>query len=307
MKQAVIDIGSNSIRLTLYKTDKQSLKIIFKEKIMAGLAGYVEKGKLSKEGIKLACDSVEEFRQILKSLNIRDAAVFATASLRNISNTDEAVSKIESFTGFSVDVISGQEEARLGYCGAMQELSISNGAFVDVGGASTEVVTFEEGKIESSVSFGVGSLNLYHRCVKKILPGSGSLMRIREVLKREVDLKPVSNRKYSSLICIGGTGRAVLKLAASCFGLEKNCRSITAENYNQLFDLLCQGDRRAIDLILKNEADRIHTIIPGMMILGHIFAHFSADELIVSKYGVREGYLCQKILTDSSNTPKTEN
>ena len=85
MKQAVIDIGSNSIRLTLYETEGQSFKILFREKIMAGLAGYVEDGKLSAEGIECACAGLLTFRKILQTLQIENVRIFATASLRNVS------------------------------------------------------------------------------------------------------------------------------------------------------------------------------------------------------------------------------
>lgn len=99
MKQAIIDIGSNSIRLTLYETENQSFRILFREKIMAGLAGYVENGKLSAEGIECACAGLLTFRSILQTLEIGRVSVFATASLRNISNTEQALSVIRAATG----------------------------------------------------------------------------------------------------------------------------------------------------------------------------------------------------------------
>ena len=86
MKQAIIDIGSNSIRLTLYETNAQDFKILFREKIMAGLAGYVEDGRLSAEGIECACAGLLSFRTILQTLDIEGARVFATASLRNMAS-----------------------------------------------------------------------------------------------------------------------------------------------------------------------------------------------------------------------------
>lgn len=307
MKRAVIDIGSNSIRLTLYGTDEQGFKILFREKIMAGLAGYVENGALSQDGIKCACDALLEFRQTLEALDIHNASVFATASLRNISNTAESLAEIEAATGFAIEVLSGEEEAQLGYIGAMQELHISCGAFIDVGGASTEVVTFKDGVAQDSFSFAVGSLNLYRRCVKKILPGSGSLKRIEDVLEEEIDKKGLlPKERLSPLICVGGTARAVLKLAQKYYALPDSCRSITSDQFEGLCTVLCRGDKRSAELILKNEAERIHTLIPGLMILHHIFKRFGADEMIVSKYGVREGLLCQKILANDTLTPKTE-
>ena len=75
MKQAIIDIGSNSIRLTLYETEGQSFKILFREKIMAGLAGYVEDGKLSAEGIECACAGLLTFRKILQTLQIGNVCI----------------------------------------------------------------------------------------------------------------------------------------------------------------------------------------------------------------------------------------
>jgi len=71
----------------------------------------------------------------LRALNIPQVAVFATASLRNIRNTAQAVAEIQRGTGFAIEVLSGEEEARLGYAGAMEELALSEGLFVDIGGA----------------------------------------------------------------------------------------------------------------------------------------------------------------------------
>lgn len=188
MKQAIIDIGSNSIRLTLYETDGQSFKILFREKIMAGLAGYVEDGKLSAEGIECACAGLLTFRGVLQTLAINRISVFATASLRNISNTEQALSVIHAATGYSVEVISGEDEALFGYAGAMQELHLTGGAFLDIGGASTEIVTFKDGKPMDFASFPIGSLSLYRCCVKKILPGEGSLRRLRQEIAQTINV-----------------------------------------------------------------------------------------------------------------------
>ena len=294
MKQAIIDIGSNSIRLTLYETEGQSFKILFREKIMAGLAGYVEDGKLTAEGIECACAGLLTFRSILQTLEIEHISIFATASLRNISNTEQALSVIRAATGYSVEVISGEEEALLGYAGAMQELHLSSGAFLDIGGASTEIVTFDCGKPVDYASFPIGSLNLYRRCVKKILPGEGSLRRLRQEITRAIDAGEDALPACPLLVGVGGTARAVFKLARHYCGIADECHSITVEQLNDLCAFLCSEKKDASDLILRLEAERIHTLIPGLLILQHAVHLFRAQQLVVSKYGVREGYLCQK-------------
>lgn len=305
MKQAIIDIGSNSIRLTLYETDGQSFKILFREKIMAGLAGYVEDGELSAEGIECACAGLLTFRSILQTLAIDRISVFATASLRNISNTEQAVSVIRAATGYSVEVISGEEEALFGYAGAMQELHLTGGAFLDIGGASTEIVTFEDGKPVDFASFPIGSLSLYRRCVKKILPGEGSLKRLRQEIAQTISAREGSLAPQPLIVGVGGTARAALKLARHYYKMSDDCRSMTAEQLDGLCAFLCSGMKEASDLILRLEAERIHTLVPGLLILQYAFHLFGTQQLIVSKYGVREGYLCQRILKNNTDTPRT--
>ena len=301
MKQAVIDIGSNSIRLTLYETEGQSFHILFREKIMAGLAGYVEEGKLSAEGIECACKGLLTFRSILQTLEIARISVFATASLRNISNTEQALAIIRAATGYSVEVISGEEEALFGYAGAMKELRLSSGAFLDIGGASTEIVTFEESLPVDFASFSIGSLSLYRRCVKKILPGEGSLRHLRQEISRTIDVSEGALAPRPLIVGVGGTARAALKLARHYYKMSDDCRSMTAEQLDGLCRFLCGGKKAASDLILRLEAERIHTLVPGLLILQHVFHLFGAQQLIISSYGVREGYLCQRIL--QTNTP----
>lgn len=307
MKQAIIDIGSNSIRLTLYETQGQNFNILFREKIMAGLAGYVEDRKLSAEGIECACAGLLTFRGILQTLEIEHIRVFATASLRNISNTEQALSVIRAATGYSVEVISGEEEALLGYAGAMRELHLSGGAFLDIGGASTEIVTFEDGKPVDFASFPIGSLSLYRRCVKRILPGEGSLKRLRQEITHTIDVSEGVLAPRPLLVSVGGTARAMLKLALHIYKISDDCHSMTAEQLDGLCAFLCSGKKEVSMLILRLEAERIHTLVPGALILQHVFHLFHAQQLVISKYGVREGYLCQKILQNNIVTPKVGN
>ena len=218
MKQAIIDIGSNSMRLTVYEVAGETFKILFREKSMAGLAGYVEEGRLSPEGIARACSGLLEFRETLAALDITAVAVFATASLRNIFNTAEAVWAIQTATGFSVEVLSGTEEALLGYYGAGLEVHCTSGAFLDIGGGSTEVVVFDQGQPVQSASFRMGSLSLYRSYVKKILPGDGALKRMKEAIEETVEEKALLDfSRCTHLICVGGTARAALKLCKKVY------------------------------------------------------------------------------------------
>ena len=296
MKYALIDMGSNSIRLTVYDLDKSSFKILFKEKIMAGLAGYVEHGRLTQDGIDCACRSLREFQTTLELLHIGHLTVFATASLRNISNTSQAVEQIRQETGVEVEVLSGEAEAECGFYGAVCDTELAEGLFGDIGGASTELALLTGGQLQKAGSVPVGSLKLYRDCVKNILPGKGSQQRITDAIRAAFagdKLKDIPAMDH--LVCVGGTARAALRLSKSLFGLPESSRSFTSEQLEQLTELLCKADKDAADLILRYEPERIHTLIPGLMLLRYLVERYRVSDIAVSRYGAREGYLRRRI------------
>lgn len=306
MKQAIIDIGSNSMRFTVYKVNGSEFKILFKEKAMTGLAGYVENGVLSSEGIQCACSDLLRFKEILATLEISNVAVFATASLRNIQNTDEAIHAVKAATGFCVDVLTGAEEALCGFYGAMHDSHLKNGAFIDIGGGSTEVLRFEDGRAVNEISYPVGSLRLYKDCVKNILPGKGSIRRIEEALTLEIDKNPwFTFDRTSTLLCVGGTARAILKITQKAYGLSYDSNHIKAKQLREILSLLCSKDKDMIQLLLKSMPERIHTMVPGAMILEHICRRFQAEDIVICKYGAREGYLCRTILNLDDQNPES--
>lgn len=300
MKYSVIDIGSNSIRLTAYDTAGPFFRVLFKEKIMAGLAGYVENDCLTRDGIRRACAGLLELRETLEALELSDrVSVFATASLRNIRNTKEAVEEISAVTGFLIEIVSGEEEALLGYTGAMEELHLTEGIFVDIGGASTEIAVFSDQALRFSTSASIGSLKLYREEVQMILPTPEERRRLECRVRAEIgnEIFQLFGRQRQ-LVCVGGTARTSLKLARRVCGLH-NGNILTTAQLCQVQERLCGNAKTAAELILKVEPERIHTILPGILILTHVAEGFGVDEIIVSKYGVREGYLCRKVLSQA--------
>ncbi|MEI3131777.1 MAG: hypothetical protein V8S92_05885, partial [Oscillospiraceae bacterium] len=186
----------------------------------------------------------------------------------------------------------------------MRELHLTGGAFLDIGGASTEIVTFEDNAPVDFASFPIGSLSLYRRCVKKnrrrrlfeaAAPGDRENHR-RERGRTEIAGTACRRRRHGAHR--PKTGAALLPNIGRL--PQHNCRAA-----GRAVQISLQRQEEAGDLILRLEAERIHTLVPGLLILQHVFHLFQAEQLVVSKYGVREGYLCQKILKDHTDTPKT--
>lgn len=105
---AIIDVGSNTMRLTLYYYEQTRFQPLLHKKAMAGLMGYVENGRLSDEGLRKAAEVLAEYRRILENFSIEEVHVFATAILRNIDNSDEALAYLQYQSGFDIELISGE-------------------------------------------------------------------------------------------------------------------------------------------------------------------------------------------------------
>ena len=144
MKCGIADVGSNTIRLSIYRWEGTQFKLLLNKKVMAGLAGYIKDGALSDSGILVACRTLSSYRALLDNFQVSKMHVFATASLRNISNTGEAVETIRDVTGIPVEVLSGDAEAALSFKGAVLPGGVSTGLLADIGGGSFELVSYED-------------------------------------------------------------------------------------------------------------------------------------------------------------------
>lgn len=303
MSLALIDVGSNTIRLSVYAVGEEAqpghaFTRLFSKKIMAGLASYVdESGALSAAGIDRACDALGYLRQIIENLHIAETHVFATASLRNVTNGEEALHAIDERTGFDVELISSEREALLGYTSFQHDCQTESGVLVDIGGGSTEVTTFEENCPRDVASLPLGSLKLFKRNVEKILPSKKERGKIRKQVERALDDAGFEEPEQHGLLCgIGGTCRAACKLVDRLYGREQTARTFTRAELADLMGALEDSPASARRLILRTCPDRVHTIIPGLIVLCTVADRFGIENVTVSQYGVREGYLLERIL-----------
>ena len=297
MKIAIVDLGSNTIRLSVYHTLPDGrFELLFSEKEMAGLVSYVRGGRLSPEGIQRACTGIRDFQGLLRQFDMGAPHVFATASLRNIRNTEEAVAQIREATGVEVDVISGELEAKLGYYGTRLATNLLDGAVFDIGGGSTEILEVRGGEIRKAQSLPIGSLALFNTCVDGLWPKKKELKKIRTAVASALKEAWLPEQRVEKVCGVGGTARAVLKIANAWYEKPAGNRSLTPAEVRRLTRLLLERDHQARKLILRSCPDRVHTILPGMMLMNTLTEKLCCGELYISPYGVREGYLCHKLL-----------
>ncbi|SHO50796.1 Ppx/GppA phosphatase family protein [Anaerocolumna xylanovorans] len=305
MLHAIVDLGSNTMRLCIYEKNDNGLKSIYEKKTMAGLVNYIKNERLSTAGINRTCAILEEYKLYTANFGIseKELNVFATASLRNIVNTKEVIDKIKEATGLTVELLSGEEEATLDFMGAIKVFQGDSGILVDIGGGSTELVSFKDRQIQYATSMPVGSLNLYVNYVKKIIPKEDE----RELIKEHVTeaLKSLELKK-ETLLCIcgvGGTMRAAAKLSNQIFGYSKENITVKTSDIKEILHMIHNSKKQTIAPVLQVIPDRIHTIIPGLIAVDTIADFYEAEQIVVSKYGVREGYLYERITKENVYAP----
>ena len=302
MKCGIVDVGSNTIRLSVYHWEGQTFKLLMNKKEMAGLAGYIKNGLLSDSGILVACRVLAGFKALLRNFDIADLYVFGTASLRNIVNTEEALETIEAVTGIKVEVLSGADEAAFSFLGAtVGGGAPGSGMLADVGGGSTELVAYRDGAITSGCSLPMGSLSLFTKHVSGLFPTKEERKAIRSDVKEELEKAKTAGLRCSHLTGVGGTFRAAAKLCNDLSGADPDNRIIPAGEIHALYKGLKKGDQDTLRQILRSVPDRVHTILPGLAILTAILDAYEVSTVSVSACGVREGYLLRRVMEGTSH------
>lgn len=297
MQYGVIDIGSNSIRLSIYECEGSEITQLINKREMAGLAGYVKKdGMLAEAGIRKACTILAGYKEVFAGFGIEEYGVFATASLRGAGNRDKALEAIRRETGLSPEVLTGEEEARLDYIGVNHAMPMGTGLLCDIGGGSTELVVSKEGAIEHLCSLPVGSLGLHAKYVDGLLMSDKERHQVRGVIRKAMGKVDWVGRDTLPQMCgVGGTLRALHKLSCELLGLPADAREVPAKNVKKLCKMI-RDKEFFYQTVYRIVPERIFSIQPGLMILREVVDAFGCQQIAISQSGVREGYLIDRML-----------
>ena len=290
---AIIDIGSNTIRMCVYECDGKTFTIVGGKKTTASLAAHIENSLMSQEGIELAAKTLKRYVDEVKGYEDIKVYAFATASLRNVKNSKEAVEYIEKAAGIKIDLLSSEEEAFCSFAGATYGRDKVSGAVIDIGGGSIETVRFNNGKVAYAASFPEGSLSMYTKYVKGVFPTEEECRDIYSRLEKFMASDTNKNLKADVLYAVGGTVRAASKLEKKIFGVKEK-GTIDIANIKNLKNYLLEDEKRAIELINSVVPERLNTVVPGLLVFDFAVQKIGCKKVYISKLGVREGYLLKK-------------
>ena len=300
MLHGIIDIGSNTIRMAVYLIEGGHFEQLMKQKNTVGLASYVEDGIMQPEGIDKAVETLLEYRKFLQCFKITQVAAFTTAALRNAKNSQQAVGEIESRTGIKIQVISGDEEATLDFIGATHSLNNASGLLIDIGGGSTEIVTYRDRQIQYKTSLPLGSLGFAKKYVSGILPTMQECMDMHGEAEATIgaasDFLSISE---AEIVGIGGTFKGACALNNEVFNLPAVNRRLETKNIRTLISTFVSDmgmtHKMAVTL-MRSVPERLRTIIPGLIIASVLSRRFQSQWITYSDSGVREGYIFDRII-----------
>ena len=301
---AVIDFGSNTIRLCVYQVEdavegsitKKHLSTLLNYKVMAGISSYVKDGKISDKGIKKAARTIKEQHERARYFDCKRIEVFATAVLRNCQNSAEAQMTIERDCELPITILSNEEEAHLGLVGAKLDGPIADAIMVDIGGGSTELTVLTAGNEGACTSLPQGSLSSFSMHTKGILPTKKEIEQIESEFKKLFDMLPKKVYRSKDLVGIGGAIRSAAKVYGDIFRGGKRSNTLTLDQVNDLLASYHEDPAGFMRSALQTIPDRIHTFIPGCVLIRLIFERTGAQRMRIAKHGVREGFLIERML-----------
>ena len=303
MLYAMIDVGSNTIRMAIYEIEGDRVEMQMKRKHTVGLASYVRDHMLQRAGIDKVVEIIQEYRNFLDDLGIHSVTAFTTAAMRNAINGQDAVREISHRTRTNLTIMSGDDEATFDFIGATHDLIEDTGLLIDIGGGSTEIVYFAGREIQVKVSLPIGSLNFHTRYTgSHILPSAEEIAEMYAEAEATVAAIQEFQAVSHAQICgIGGTFKGAMALYNAMYGMpRKNMRM----ELTRLRDILQRflRDRELIVpdkiLLMRTVPERMHTFMPGLVIADVLAKRFGSQNIIYSDSGVREGYIYAKIVNN---------
>ena len=298
---AAIDIGSNSIRqIVADVTNAGGIQVVDEMKAAPRLgAGLGSTGTLTIESMDRAVEALQRMATLARQLGAVRIEVVATSAVRDAANAQDFLERVRRDTGLKIRVLDGEEEARLSYRSAIAhfDLGVGRSVVMDIGGGSLELALSAEGIIERLRSLPFGALRLSERFLGDGRGGK-RLRKLRKFVREQIRFSiPVRDWRGAQLIGSGGTftNLAGMYLARQGIATARNVHAAQiprseVEHILDVLDAMTPDERRSVPGLNPERAD---IIVAGLAVAAEVMARIEARELIVSRYGIREGILLE--------------
>ena len=292
---AVIDVGSNSVRLVIYRLDGRAIWTVYNEKALAGLGRDLPStGRLSPEGVEIALIAIRRFRALLDGWRAEDVTAAATAAVREAADGPAFLKRVREETGLSVRILSGEEEARYAALGVIAGQPDAQGVVGDLGGSSLELVRLgaatspEDGATLPLGPFALGA------------PRPLDADRTRRII--EGALAPHAARFATRHFhAVGGAWRnlALFQMELANYPLHvAHQYEMSRAEALEVSRLVARQSRGSLERMQGLSKKRIETLPYSAVVLEALIENLGVERVTISAFGVREGLLLEAMAPD---------
>ncbi|NHF73829.1 Ppx/GppA family phosphatase [Paracoccus xiamenensis] len=285
----VVDVGSNSIRMVIFDGAARSPAYFYNEKVMAGLGkDMASTGRLNPEGVERGFAALKRFAVIAEGMRVRPMTVVATAAVREAEDGPEFRKRVEKETGLKLNVIDGEEEARLSAQGVLLGWPDARGLVCDIGGNSMELAVLDgKGGIGKRATSQLGPFRL-----QQVKGGEDGLKQhIAAIMK---DLAKTVGLGHDRIYLVGGSWRAIGRL-----DMERRDYPMavlheyrmTPEDVLETVKWIDKHDLQALRSRVGISSSRMELVPLASLVLRELVETFKPKDLAISSYGIREGLL----------------
>lgn len=299
---AVIDLGSNSVRMTISRiSDDGTYETVAQEKEYVRLSENMGVEKiLQPEAIERTISALKNFKTIYSKLDHLNIVAVATAAVRQATNQKQFLKRVKNDIGINLNVISGTREAYYDYVGVSETLPATNAVIIDTGGASAEIVLVQNGKVSNLISIPIGSVTLSSKF------DLADDIAATEVFKAMIFINKIfqsvwwlRNGLNLPIIGLGGSNRTLAKINRRFNNLldtnDIHGYQLQDDAINETFERIIGmnlDERKKVPGINKERAD---IIVGGLIPVILLMNYLDSDRIMFSTSGLREGILFERL------------
>ncbi|MEL6505365.1 MAG: exopolyphosphatase [Pseudomonadota bacterium] len=286
---AIVDIGSNSVRLVVYEGLSRSPTPLFNEKILCGLgAGLAQTGRLNDKAVERTLAALTRFKALAAQAGADDVFILATAAAREAENGPNFIKRAQKIMERKIHVLTGPEEARYAALGVVCGFTEPHGVSGDMGGGSVEFTAVDKNPKGEGVTLPLGGLRMQDE--------SGNDVAVaKDIVKKALKGNAVlTGAKGGTFYAVGGTWRAMGRLHMARNGYPLHVMhhyEISADEAKKLCSRLMKPHGAAVRGIESVSSSRRALLPYGAALLREIINIMQPDKIVFSALGVREGYL----------------
>ena len=292
---AAVDIGSNSVRLVLYRLEGRAIWTVFNEKVLAGLGrDLASTGRLSEDGTAMALTALKRFAAVIEGVRPARTFIAATAAVREAADGQAFCERVAAETGLVIRVLSGEEEARYAALGVVAGMPSAQGVAADLGGSSLELTRIDAGGPGRGITLPLGPFSLAN-------DGPFDAGRLRETIAQR--LKPAADFRTDTLHAVGGAWRTLAQVHMGHVRYPLHVVHqyvMEAGEARDIARLIARSSRASLESWKGLSKKRAETLPHAALVLEGLIERLGVERIVLSAWGVREGLLYEGLDEDTA-------